>query len=890
MKQNTAQLAFNRGMISKLALARLDIKRTALSAEIQTNWMPRVLGSMMLRPGLAYIGTTESNNAAVHLPFIFSSDDTAIIELTASKMRVRVSDTIIARASVSTTIANGTFATVVTSWTDDDDAGAVSAWLTGGYLSLLGNGTAYAKRYQTITVVAGDQGVEHALRVVIQRGPVELKVGTTAGTDNYISATLGTGEHSLALTPTGNFVIQFQSRASYSVLVDSVAIEAVGDMEVTTPWGASDLENVRSDQSGDILFCACNDTQQYKIERRSTRSWSVVKYETTDGPFRLINTGATTLATSAISGNVTITASAALFEAEHIGALFSISSTGQLVEKTIAAEDTWSDPIRITGITSSRIFTIIRAAVSDSTVTLQRSVEEVGDWEDVTTYTSNATLSYDDALDNQIVYYRIGVKTGDLGAGDLASGDIALTLRYSSGSITGIARVTAVASGTSASAVVLKSFGGTTASDDWSEGEWSDHRGWPTAVAFYEGRLFWAGKDKIIGSVSDSFYSFDETYEGDAAPINRSIGSGPVDNINWLVPAKTLLVGGEGSIKSARSSSLEEPLTPTNFNLKDIATQGAANVAAIRVDNQMVFIQASAVRAYEIAFDAAAYDYASLDLTALVPEIGEPSIIKVVVQRQPDTREHFIRSDGKVAVMIYDKVEDVKCWILVETDGSVEDAVVLPGSIEDSVYYLVNRTIDGSTVRYLEKWTLESYGKGETDSRLADSHLIYSGVSTVTITGLTHLEGESVVVWGNTKDLGTYIVASGSITLSEAVTWCCVGLAYTADFKSSKPTLAANMGVPLSQKKYISELAVILADTHAKGLTYGPDFDHLDDLPEMEHEVSVDGDYIWPSYDNEAFTFPGAWDTDSRLCLRATAPRPCTILAAIMSWNMHETG
>jgi len=88
------------------------------------------------------------------------------------------------------------------------------------------------------------------------------------------------------------------------------------------------------------------------------------------------------------------------------------------------------------------------------------------------------------------------------------------------------------------------------------------------------------------------------------------------------------------------------------------------------------------------------------------------------------------------------------------------------------VYYSVRREIGGETVRYLEKWALESECVGGTVSNIADSYKTYSGVSTDTITGLEHLEGKQVVVWGAGKALGTYTVASGSVTLSEAVTSC----------------------------------------------------------------------------------------------------------------------
>ena len=63
-------------------------------------------------------------------------------------------------------------------------------------------------------------------------------------------------------------------------------------------------------------------------------------------------------------------------------------------------------------------------------------------------------------------------------------------------------------------AEVLKHFGNSNvATTSWAEGAWSNYRGWPSAVAFYEGRLWWAGKDKIYASVSDAFSSFDDTIE-----------------------------------------------------------------------------------------------------------------------------------------------------------------------------------------------------------------------------------------------------------------------------------------------------------------------------------------------------------------------------------------
>lgn len=880
-KLNQQILAFNRGLISPLALGRIDLERTALSSEIDVNWMTRVLGSTMLRPGLGYQWATKDNAQAKLIPFVFSTSQTALVEVTGSALRVWDGDSLVTRPSVTAPVTNGAFTSDVSGWTDDDDMGATSQWVTGGYLSLQGNGTNSAKRYQAVSTSSAN--TEHALRIVVERGPVTLSVGTSAGDDTYLSATLKTGTHSLTFTPTGTFYVQLESSRKYSVLVDSVAIESSGVMELPSPWAEVDLGALRFDQSGDVIFVACDGYQQRRIERRSETAWSIVAYEPEDGPFRGINLGPTTLASDALSGDVTITASTDFFESGHLGSLFRMTAAGQRVESDLAAEDAFTDPIRVTGIGASRKVTINISGSFVGTLTLQRSPAEPGSWTDVKTWTITTTEQYDDGLDNQVIYYRIGIKTGDY-----TSGTATAAMTFAGGTSNGVVRLTEITSGTSAEAVVLEDLGGTEATSDWEEGAWSKLRGWPSAVALYEGRLWWAGGDYIWGSESDAYEDFDDQTEGDAGPISRAIGSGPVDVINWLLPAQRLLVGTEGSEKSARSNSLDEPLTRTNFNLKTISTQGSARVPAVPVDHKGLFVQRSGLRVYEMDFKAKTYDYGSMDMTTLVPEVCSPGVSRMAVQRQPDTRVHCVLSDGAVAILVYDSAENVICWLKFETAGEVEDAVVLPGQVEDQVYYLVKRTVNGSTVRYVERWAKENECQGGNLNKQADSFTIYTGASTSSISGLDHLEGESVVIWADGKDLGTATVSGGSVSLPVAVQNAVVGLGYTAKRKTTKLAYGAAMGTALTMRKRINALGLVLANTHYQGLKYGPDFNTLDDLPAQEMGVITSDDTVWEAFDQDSFTFPGLWDTDARLCLQAEAPRPCTILAAVISMDTND--
>jgi hypothetical protein len=894
---------FNRGLVSRLGVARVDLKRLAMGARQMKNWVVRGLGAMNIRPGTGYLSSTHSNAAARFLDFVFSTTDTALLELTNLLLRVWVSDAVVTRASVATTVTNGTFTTDLTGWSDDDESGGVSTWVSPGYMQLVGNGTAAAVRTQTLTVAGADLSVEHALNIVIARGPVTLRVGSAAGLDDYISETaLAEGTHSLTFTPTGNVFIRLQSTLKRVVWVDSVAIATAGAMTVTSPYPAAALGLVRPASSGDVVFLACSGYQQYKIERRATRGWSMVKFLVDNGPFMVQNIGPITMTPSVLSGNGTLTASKAYFKSTNVGGLFSHTSTGQRVTVSVTAENTFTNAIQVTGTGTDRTITINISNTFTATVTLQRSFDSAtGPWVDVTAvgpWTAPVVTSYTDALNNQTVWYRLGVKTGDF-----TSGQADLILSIPTGSIRGIARVTAYTSATVVDIEVLTEFGSTNASDVWQEGVWSDRRGWPSAAAFHEGRLWWAGKDKILGSVSDDFANHDETVEGDSGPINRSIGSGPVDSFSWLLPLQRLVLGAQGAEFSCRSTSLDEPLSPTNFNLKPSSTQGSAAVTGIKVDAFGIYVQRGGIRVYQLEIDPSSYDFKSTNLTAVIPEIGKPGIVRAAVQRQPETRVHFVRSDGTVALLQFDVNEQVVCWSEIETDGLIEDAVVLPSTAnveDDQVYYVVKRTINGSTVRYLEKWAYEVDCRPDSNGtlaacKLADSYVTYTG-GAATITGLSHLEGEQVVVWADGQDVGhdddlnlIYTVTGGQITLPTAAASVVVGLPYTATWQSTKLLqMQTQLGSPVGKYKTITGLSFLLADTHARGLQFGRSFTDMDDMPSIEEGSEVDGDSITVDYDNEQIIWPGDFSTDERVCLRAIAPRPCTVLAAVPEVTVNE--
>jgi hypothetical protein len=959
---NALMTRFNAGEVSKSALARVDVDRIRLTAETQINWMPRKLGSMTMRPGLGYLGSTKSDAQGRLIPFVSSITKKAKLEFTNQLMRIWVDDAVLTRVATSTAaIPDGDFS-ASTGWTLSG-SGTFTSAISGGLLRLTASALgseATAVSAAGNAVIAADRTKVHALRVVVTRGPVQFRVGSSSGGEQFVrERTLRTGTHSIAFTPSTNlFYIQFSTRQfKRTALVDSCTLEASGAVEIPTPYTTAKLDLIRYAQSADVMFIACQGLQQRRIERWAQDSWSIVLYAPEDGPFLPLPTEKVSFTPSATTGNITITADRSFFRQSHVGAIFRLFQTQENVTTTISAQNNFSDPIRISGVKSAvrmketnlkqrdlleddgetgesggkvgdgRGSVMLDQKASRSTetvsaqstekqdddqkkltrgtrrfryaltknnnfngkVTLQRSFDgpDVG-YADVRHDKPDIKVSLRDEFDNSVVWYRAGVKTGNFGSTG-ASQSVTIKLFNPHGGGSGIFRITAFNSPTSVDAEVLEPLASTEASRDWHEGAWSDRQGWPTAVMFFGGRLYWMGNDTVWGSVSDAYESFDFEMDGDASPIIRSIGEGPVQAINAGVALKRPILFGTGSEMAIRSNSIEEPLTPTNFGLSDISTQGSANVQAVKVDTRAIYVQRSKRKIFQVLYQIEQQDYVSTDLMALHPDLGSHNFTKLAVQRQPETMVHAVREDGTVCCLLLEPAEEVVAWWRIVTDGEIEDVCVLPGTPEDDVYYIVKRTINGSTKRYVEKFAQLSECIGGTLTKLADSYKVISQASSTTISGLSHLEGETVVVWANGKDLGTYTVASGSITVSEAVTSAIVGLSYDATYKSSKLAYAAQKGTALLQKKIIKKLGLLCLNTHYQAILFGDDLTNATRMPLIEDGAAVAAHTVNAVYDEPMFPLDGTWDTDSRLHLKCTAPRPATICAAVIGMETRDS-
>lgn len=446
--------SFNRGEVSKIALARIDIEKMRLSAETQVNWMPWVIGPMMLRPGLQYVGEVLEDQPCRAIPFVFSKLDTALLELTSNVMRVWVDEELVTRPAVTTTIGDPTLTGAGGYWlTANTTSGAtVTFGAISGAGAILGTVPVggLAQIEQTLTILPDSVNVEHGLRIAIANGPVTLRVGSAVGGSDLVSQTvIDTGMHCLAFTPvTTTAVIQIESADAWNKIISSVTIDAAGPLEVPTPWDEAALPDLRWDQSGDVVFVAAYGMQQYKIERRSVHGWSTALYRSSDGPFQSVPGIVANLTPSAMYGNGTLSSDRPWFQEGHVGALFRLFSNGQTNQAVLGAENAYTDPVRVSGVGQSRDYQWTITGTWTGTLSFQRSFTDYDagfittpptDGQSATT-TANGVFASSTGmiagtpaepdLDNIVCWERIGLAGGGsiVAAGPISTSSATITM------------------------------------------------------------------------------------------------------------------------------------------------------------------------------------------------------------------------------------------------------------------------------------------------------------------------------------------------------------------------------------------------------------------------------------------------------------------------------
>jgi hypothetical protein len=460
------------------------------------------------------------------------------------------------------------------------------------------------------------------------------------------------------------------------------------------------------------------------------------------------------------------------------------------------------------------------------------------------------------------------------------------------GNTDGHIEITGRTSSTVVTGDVIKTLSGTSATTDWSLGAWSDTTGYPSTVSFYEQRLVFAGSKSnpqtLWFSKSGDYENFSENYHGtvvDDDAITYTIASNQVNAIRFLSATRSLIVGTVGGEFSVSGGGTDDPVTPTNILIKKQSNHGCANTDAVPVGNVTLFLQRAKRKIRELAYNYDVDGYVAPDMTILAEHISESGINNMSYQQEPNQIIWCVREDGKLVGLTYQREQQVVAWHHHVFGGSFgtgnavcESIATIPTDEKEyQTWIIVKRTINGSTKRYVEY--MNSLDFDETDNttfNFLDSSLSYSGAATTTITGLSHLEGQTVAVLADGAAHSNRVVSSGSITLSRTSTKVKVGLPYTSILQTMRIDAGAADGTSQAKTKRIYDVAIRLYESI--GVEVGPDLNNMEEIPFRSSANPMD-QAIPVFTGDKSVEFRGNYETDGYIFVRQTQPLPLTILS-----------
>ena len=626
-------------------------------------------------------------------------------------------------------------------------------------------------------------------------------------------------------------------------------------VEVTTTYSGTDIFEINHAQSADVLYLTHKDHAPAKLTRTTATSFSLSDIDFVDGPYLDENTTDISLYSSGDTGSVTLTASADLFTSADVG---------RLVRFREVLEVTYDE------------------------------------WAANTSYASNEFVRYDGH-----VYKQVTGSTQTSGntppvhtSGTETYGAIDWEYRHDD---TGHVEITAFTSATVVTATVKEDDGGiavlphntvgsSNATKKWSLGSFGGDQGFPRAVAFYEERLYFAGTtgqpQSIFGSVTADFENQTPGTVDDAA-VNITIASDQVNVIKHLLPARFLQVLTTSSEFTLSGGTGATPVTPTNVNVLRETTFGSSDIRPLRAGNSTILIQKGLEKVKEITFNLDTDGLLGVDLSILADHLPRGGLTDMIWQQEPELILWFVHSDGGLVGLTYDRANGAVGWHDHDIGGSgiVESITAIPSGAEDQVYLSVKRTINGSTVRYIESLTTIDFGDDVADAFYVDSGLTYDGSATTTITGLNHLEGETVSVLADGAAHADKTVTGGAIALDRSSTKVHVGYGYSSIVETLRMEAGAEDGVAQGKIKRIH--GVTARFFKSVGAEIGPDLNNLDRLPFRDSSMSMDTAVPLFNGDKEIF-FPSGYDNDARVVIRQNQPLPMTVLAIMRRSNTFD--
>ena len=834
---------FTGGELSPRLDGRTDLTKYASGCSTLENLVVYPHGSAARRPGSTFVAeVADSDNKTRLIPFEFSTTQTYMLEFSNLKMRVY------------------------------KDSGAV----------LEGDKTISA-------ITAANPAVVTATSHGYSNGDEVLISGVSGMTEVN-------GKRFLVADKTTN-TFELQDKDGVDINSTSFTAYSSGGVankvfEITTPYTTAQLFDLKFAQSADVMYITHPAHEVEKLSRTAHTTWTLTDVDFTKGPMQDANTTDTTLnpGQSAVGTGIALVASAVT--GINGGSGFQSTDVGRFVYLSAGYA-------KITGVTdtTNAVMTIITALDSASAT----ANWQLGAFSDTTGHPSCVTffeqrLVFAGTTDQpQTIFFS---KSGDYenmdaNIGGTIADDDAIIYTIASNQVNAIRFMTATRT------LIIGTAGG----EFTVSGGGTDSAVTPTnilikkqsnhgaanvdAIAVGNATLFLQRAKRKIRELA---YNFD--VDGYIAPdmtiLAEHISEGGLTQIAYQQEPNQIVYGvrGDGELvgltyqREQQVTAWHRHIFGGRFGNATVTVTDYANIAngtrivLTKADGTTTTFTSATSSTTGKFHTTTSNNQSATNLKTLID--ADSDFTATVSSNVVTITETSPLSTGFLTVTSLD--DSTRLAKTNEGKAVCESVAVIPtDDTEYQVYVIVKRTINGATRRFVE--ILNVFDFDETDNtsfNFLDSALSYSGSAATTISGLDHLEGQTVSILADGATHPDKTVSSGSVTLDRSSTNVKIGLAYTSLLQTMRLNAGSQNGTSQGKTKRIYDITVRMFETI--GVEVGPDLSNMERIP-FRSSADLMDEGIPPFTGDKEVEFRGNYETDGFIYVRQRQPLPFTILS-----------
>jgi hypothetical protein len=323
-----------------------------------------------------------------------------------------------------------------------------------------------------------------------------------------------------------------------------------------------------------------------------------------------------------------------------------------------------------------------------------------------------------------------------------------------------------------------------------------------------------------------------------------------------------------------RVTSTAGALTPTTLSVKPQSYIGASNVQPSVVNNTLIFCAARGGHVRELGFTERGAVVTG-DLSLRAPHLFDGStIVDMAFAKAPQPVVWFVSSNGHLLGLTYVPEEEVGAWHWHDTDGFFESVCTVAEGEEDAVYVVVRRTVNGASVRYIERFASRRF-VDLADAFFVDAGVQYVGAPITTInSGLAHLEGKVVSILGDGAVRPQRTVTGGTVTLDHSASKISIGLPIVAQLQTL-PSAFDTQGMGQGRPKNVN--AVWLRTYRSGGIFAGPALDKMTEAKIRTTEAFGSPPNL--KSDEIKIVITPAWMSGGQVFVEQRQPLPLTLVS-----------